>query len=394
MSRRSWLLASSVLRFTAVLSFGMLLQLRMRELGASLVVISLLSTIRGGVGAFSAPIWGAISDRQKKRTSLMIFSLVAVGILYPLYVFTDVPLLFLLIAGAIGFFDSCFPTVAMALTTDNSKTAQSLSKEMSFLNTANSSGMLVGRYLLSALLLWFSVKTTIWWFAIIVWLAIVPLLFISESPRNISYQGSKRSILERLFPLTSDPSPLKNNGLWAMYVGSFIRQFAIAGVTSIIIIYMTERIGLLASLAAIISGLNPLFQTFSHNFSRPIIRKIGSRKCSILGIGLTALTPLFFAFSWNWILLAVGYISLGLTFGLFINGAGTFISMSAPQERRGEFLGLLRTARSMGIMLGPVTAGIIAQFSYRAMFLTMGISLIISAALVLVFTSETKEAIQ
>lgn len=179
-----------------------------------------------------------------------------------------------------------------------------------------------------------------------------------------------------------------------MYVGSFIRQFAIAGVTSIIIIYMTERIGLLASLAAIISGLNPLFQTFSHNFSRPIIRKIGSRKCSILGIGLTALTPLFFAFSWNWILLAVGYISLGLTFGLFINGAGTFISMSAPQERRGEFLGLLRTARSMGIMLGPVTAGIIAQFSYRAMFLTMGISLIISAALVLVFTSETKEAIQ
>ena len=193
-----------------------------------------------------------------------------------------------------------------------------------------------------------------------------------------------------IFHLTSDPGPLKNNGLWAMYVGSFMRQFAIAGATSIMIIYMTEKVGISSSVAVMISGLNPLFQTFSHYFSRRVIERLGAKISAILGISMTALTPLFFALSKGGILIAAGYVSLGIAFGLFINGTGTFITSNSPEERRGEFLGLLNTARSAGVMAGPATDGIMAQYSYNGMFITMAVIMFSGSLLVALKTTGTR----
>ena len=135
-------------------------------------------------------------------------------------------------------------------------------------------------------------------------------------------------------------------------------------------------------------------QIFSHIFFGRIIYRIGARKSTLFGIGLTVVSVLCFAFAWDWMLIAAGYFTLGIAFGAFINGAGTMIALGAPPERRAEFLGLLRSSRAVGFMIGPLVAGTIAEISFFAMFVTMGILALIGGIIVVVFTRNSPTVVQ
>jgi len=366
--------------------FGLLLQLKLRELGASLLMVGLLTTVRGAVETLGSPAWGAISDSLKRRKPLMIVLVLTSALLYFAYSVIEIPLVFILFSALIAFFTAGFEPIAMALSTEHSRdSVRNTSRELSILNTANSMGMLSGRLLLSLLLVFFTVTQTINWYATIAFLAVIPALFLRDQEHTVA---RRKGFLNRLFPLKQDSSPLWENGLWAVYVGTFLRQLGTAGATSIIAIFMTERIGLSASATAIITSVNPFMQIFSHIFFGRVMYRIGPRKSTLIGIGLTIFTMLFFAMAQSWVLIALGYFSLGIAFGAFINGAGTMISLSSPPERRAEFLGLLRSARAIGFMVGPLLAGTVAEYSYFVMFIMMASLIAAGGLIVIVFTKD------
>jgi len=366
--------------------FGLLLQLKLRELGASLLMVGLLTTVRGAVETLGSPAWGAISDSLKRRKPLMIVLVLTSALLYFAYSVIEIPLVFILFSALIAFFTAGFEPIAMALSTEHSRdSVRNTSRELSILNTANSMGMLSGRLLLSMLLVFFTVTQTINWYATIAFLAVIPALFLRDQEHTVA---RRKRFLNRLFPLKQDSSPLWENGLWAVYVGTFLRQLGTAGATSIIAIFMTERIGLSASATAIITSVNPFMQIFSHIFFGRVMYRIGPRKSTLIGIGLTIFTMLFFAMAQSWVLIALGYFSLGIAFGAFINGAGTMISLSSPPERRAEFLGLLRSARAIGFMVGPLLAGTVAEYSYFVMFIMMASLIATGGLIVIVFTKD------
>jgi len=366
--------------------FGLLLQLKLRELGASLLMVGLLTTVRGAVETLGSPAWGAISDSLKRRKPLMIVLVLTSALLYFAYSVIEIPLVFILFSALIAFFTAGFEPIAMALSTEHSRdSVRNTSRELSILNTANSMGMLSGRLLLSMLLVFFTVTQTINWYATIAFLAVIPALFLRDQEHTVA---RRKGFLNRLFPLKQDSSPLWENGLWAVYVGTFLRQLGTAGATSIIAIFMTERIGLSASATAIITSVNPFMQIFSHIFFGRVMYRIGPRKSTLIGIGLTTFTMLFFAMAQSWVLIALGYFSLGIAFGAFINGAGTMISLSSPPERRAEFLGLLRSARAIGFMVGPLLAGTVAEYSYFVMFIMMASLIAAGGLIVIVFTKD------
>lgn len=388
MRRKLPLLLTALLRFMAVLSFGMLLQLRLRELGASILLITSLSTIRGAITTLSSPLWGAVSDHLKKRKLFLLMSLGVPALLYPIYAILDIPYTFIIIAGVIAFFSSGYDPIAMAMSTDLADgSLVSTSHELALLNSASSIGMFLGRVSLSVLLLWLSVKNTILFFSMIALLAFIQAFFISE--KNSVHEIERQRKRSFIFPSAIfDVDRMKRNGLWAVYLGSFIRQFGIAGTTSLIAVYMTEVVGLSKSLAVLLSGLNPLLQIFSHIFFGKVIGKIGSKISLVIGIYLSGVTSLLFAVSKNWMLVAAAYLSLGIAFGAFINGAATFITLNSPQHKKAESLGLLRSARALGFMLGPITAGLIAEYSYVAMFIFMMTASFFSGTMVLLFSRE------
>ena len=385
-NKRLPLLLTSLIVFFVMFGFGLLLQLKLRELGASLLMVGLLTTVRGAVEILGSPAWGAISDSLKRRKPLMIVLVLTSALLYFAYSVIEIPLVFILFSALIAFFTAGFEPIAMALSTEHSRdSVRNTSRELSILNTANSMGMLSGRLLLSMLLVFFTVTQTINWYATIAFLAVIPALFLRDQEHTVA---RRKGFLNRLFPLKQDSSPLWENGLWAVYVGTFLRQLGTAGATSIIAIFMTERIGLSASATAIITSVNPFMQIFSHIFFGRVMYRIGPRKSTLIGIGLTIFTMLFFAMAQSWVLIALGYFSLGIAFGAFINGAGTMISLSSPPERRAEFLGLLRSARAIGFMVGPLLAGTVAEYSYFVMFIMMASLIAAGGLIVIVFTKD------
>ena len=385
-NKRLPLLLTSLIVFFVMFGFGLLLQLKLRELGASLLMVGLLTTVRGAVETLGSPAWGAISDSLKRRKPLMIVLVLTSALLYFAYSVIEIPLVFILFSALIAFFTAGFEPIAMALSTEHSRdSVRNTSRELSILNTANSMGMLSGRLLLSMLLVFFTVTQTINWYATIAFLAVIPALFLRDQEHTVA---RRKRFLNRLFPLKQDSSPLWENGLWAVYVGTFLRQLGTAGATSIIAIFMTERIGLSASATAIITSVNPFMQIFSHIFFGRVMYRIGPRKSTLIGIGLTIFTMLFFAMAQSWVLIALGYFSLGIAFGAFINGAGTMISLSSPPERRAEFLGLLRSARAIGFMVGPLLAGTVAEYSYFVMFIMMASLIAAGGLIVIVFTKD------
>ncbi|MGC9383508.1 MAG: MFS transporter [Kosmotogaceae bacterium] len=121
-----------------------------------------------------------------------------------------------------------------------------------------------------------------------------------------------------------------------------------------------------------------------------LISSIGPKVSTVMGIFLSSMTAVFLAMANGWIMIALAYGCLGLAFGAFINGASTFITLNSPDDRRAEFLGLLRSSRSLGFMVGPVTAGLIAESTYIGMFTFMASIMAISGLIVVVFSKEDR----
>jgi len=79
---------------------------------------------------------------------------------------------------------------------------------------------------------------------------------------------------------------------------------------------------------------------------------------------------------------------LGMALGAFINGVTNFINKKSPPYMRASLMGLLNSARSLGMSVGPFFAGLLAEKSYFIMFLFMSLIMTLGAALVGTVTRE------
>ena len=371
------LFLTAIARFASVLSFGMLVQFRMREMDAPLFLISSVSSVRGGVTSLSSPLWGAISDEARNRKPVLVLSLTLTALLLPLYLILRNPVFFPIIAGVVAFCAAGFEPIALAMSTDERNRRTSVS--LSLLNTANSIGMGLGRFLIAALIGILGVLGTMGMFCAVAAFAVV---FASFIPRVEHSRHQRRKTIEKMFSALVSKDILKRNNLWAMYIGTLLRQLGTAGTFALIAVYLTERVGLTQSQAAFLSMMNPLMQVPSHIFFGRIIKKIGSKRSTVIGASLSGLSSVLFAFAKGWETVLVGYILAGFAFGGFINGASSYIAERTPANRRAEFLGLLRSARSIGFLIGPIIAGIIAQWSFTLLYALMAGVCLVGAVII------------
>jgi len=385
LSKRFPLLITALFRIGVTFSFGLILQLKMREIGAGIFFISFLSTIRGAIESISAPIWGSVSDRQKSRKPLFSFAILITALFYPLYSLANSILSIYIIGALIAFFTSAYQPISMAISSEYSdNSVRKTSKEFSLLNAANSTGMLLGRIVLAFLFVKYPSNPIILIFSILAWIPFCSSLFIKEKIKIVENKTHK-SLIKRLFPLIETPHVLKKNGLWSIYAGSFLRQLGITGGLSTILIYLTEVLGLSTSMATIITAINPAFQIISHLFSVKLISRFGPKNSTAMGILFSAVTPFMMACANSWVQPVIGYVFLGLAFGSFFNGASTFISLNTPADRRGEFMAFLSSSRMIGGMVGPLLSGLIASQSFLLMFIIMSTFMVMGGILIIVF---------
>ncbi len=381
--RRLPLLIASTLQFAIRLGMGLLLQFRMRELGAPLFLVSLVSSIRGGTSSLMSPVWGSISDKKRKRKIFLILSSIGTAVSISLYLISDSPLSIMLVAALVAVFSSGFNPIAMALSTEYSGKKNSQARELSFLNSSNSLGMLIGRLLVGTLLIYFSVKESMSFLVVLTWIAVLPVFFVKEVGNSEEARKKKKSFKDI-------KSALKKNGLWSIYLSAFIRQFGTSGIMSLAAIYLTEKIGIKRSSVGFISAINPIVQTPSHIFFGKIVDKFGSKFLAAFGVALSSVVALIFLFGKSVVDISIAYATLGFAFGAFINGTAMFITKSTERWERASALGFLNTSRQLGFMLGPVVAGVLASVSYNILFLTMALIMMVGAIIVAVFSREPR----
>lgn len=360
------LLITATLQFTTRLGMNLLLQFRLRELGAPLFVVSILSSVRGGTSTLMSPIWGSISDKTGRRKFILMVSALGTAAFTFLYLFAYNPWQLLFIAAAVAVFSSGFNPVAMALSTEYTSKNSSHVRELSLLNSSNSLGMLLSRIIVGSLLAYFAVKSAIGIFVALTILAIIPVFFIKESSEKIvEAKKAKKSIWGNFKDVKN---MMKRNGLWAIYVSSFLRQFGTSGTLSLAAIYLTEELGMSKSAVGFIAAINPLFQIPSHLLFAKVIEKTRAKLVAVIGMMLSAGVAFFFLIGKTPLEIGMAYACLGIAFGAFINGASVFIAEATVINERARALGLLNSFRQIGFMVGPVVAGILATVSYKLLF--------------------------
>jgi len=364
---------TTMLRSMSLFSIGMLLQFRMRDVGASLFMIGLLSTVRGGIRTLSSPFWGYMSDRLMKRKVFLVSSLALTSSLYPLYIVVENPVRIILIASLIAFVSAGFEPSALAFAGEGRKKAY---VGFSIYNSSISLGFLFGRILMGVLLMTFDIKTSMVLFSVIMALAVIPSLQIPENLKTIekSVNVSRKEVLLK-------------DGLWAMYVGSFLRQMGVSGTLAVIAIYLTEVLEYPKWMVGFVASVNPALQIPSHFLFGRLTEKIGSKYVSFLGMVFSSFVPLLFMMRSKWAPV-FAYAFLGMALGAFINGVTNFINKKSPPYMRASLMGLLNSARSLGMSVGPFFAGLLAEKSYFIMFLFMSLIMALGAALVGTVTRE------
>lgn len=376
-SRKPFILLSTFFRLMTMMAFAMVLQYRLREVGASLFTVSLVATVTGGVQSVTSPLWGKIADASGLRGRLLLIIGVTAAVLYPLYGFLSLPILFLVLAGAIAFFEAGFNPVAMSLMSEYSGEDRELrSKNLGLLNAASAAGILAGRLSLSGALSVWTVEKTILILSLGAVLAAIPTVLVPRTASDAAEEGGGKPNLRqrekaggfRLLPRSED---LKIRGMWAVYLGTFIRNIGVAGFISISALYMKEGIGLSESHSMLVAGIDPLFMFIAHLYFGRRMVSFGIKRTMLLGTLITIASFTSFLLASTWFLTILGWVCIGFAYGAFHNASVTFVSLHFPASRRGEGIGYIWTANTLGIMLGPVIAGASAEISYSLMLLLM-----------------------
>jgi len=391
LERRAPLLVANILRFVGLMSFGPLLQFYMRDIGVSLLLISLFSSVQGAITTFMSPAWGAISDVLSSKKIVLLISIVVGGAISIFYYFANNVYEIYMVGIIYSFFICGFEPVAMSMSANFSLVnGTSAPRELSFLNISNSIGMLIGRILLSILLLFAGSKSVILLMSLVLISAFMPVLMIRERKDISKFKRKAKGFLETVFPVFKDPEPFKKNGMWALYLASFLRQAGTAGAMGLAAVFIRDVVGLSESFTVVLAAVNPAVQIPSNYFFGRLAEKIHPKFIAIMGMLISTLNLILMGCATNYVMVILSYVALGFGFGAFITGVTSYVSMYSPIHRKGEMLGFLKSARSFGRMIGPLVAGFVSNISFRAVFFALAAMMVISIPIMVKYTISSQ----
>ena len=110
--------------------------------------------------------------------------------------------------------------------------------------------------------------------------------------------------------------------------------------------------------------------------------RIGVRRTTLAAMLLFALAVPAFGFVGNLMALDALRFIQGIACGCLWGGALTWIIAVAPDDRRGEMVGLAVSSAIVGTMIGPVLGVIAVEVSAQLVFSLVGVAALAGAALV------------
>jgi MFS family permease len=351
------LAASAVLVAIASGGLGMLVQLFLKDRGATMFLISAASSL-GSVGVLvGSYFWGKLSDRAGRRGFLIV---TAVGVAAAIAILVPLPGNGVIVTTSFAraFMDIGFASMSLAMISAASQSA-TRARGMSYNSSARSLGFALGAMGAGVVLEKLGYQNGFLVMALLPMGAALLVLRLPREPKPI--------------PVPRQPAwhALREAGLVRLYLGTILRQFGVNGAFALLYVYMDD-LGISPILMGTVSSLNTLTQVVALVAFGWVADRIGRRKVFLLGFGMSALLPCILAVSSNVPMMALSYVVLGIAFSSLYIGSTAHIGDRVPLERMGTMLGLFEMARGLGGLLGPLLAGaIVPLVGFQGMFLTM-----------------------
>jgi len=364
--------------FVAVLGFSLvapIFPLYAMSLGASYTLLGLVVSVYGAVQLLTQIPIGRLSDRTGRKW-LLILGLITFTILPPLYIYATNAyiLLPIRILGGIG--ASAVWPLAMALIIDQ---AEGKGRAMGWYNASFFSAVAFGPLIGGGLYDLYGLKAPFYFWAFLGVTSVVTVLIKVREPARHNVSSSMKSDPPRenliLSGYRATFVACCGVVMWVGIVGGF-NTTMLPGYASRFGISMTE-IGLIYLVYGGTTALSNIY------FGRQADR--GRRKLLIFAGCLSGMVSFaLLPSASNLLQVILLYAALGTGLGIGNPAAAAIIADATCTSRRGEIFGLFNTSRMMGVVIGPLIAGIIADtygvngaieaFTVIAAIITLGTS--------------------
>jgi len=347
MNQRLTVQVSTALAFGPIGIIWAFLPIHLRSLGASYLLIALVSLIPAIETIGLSPAWGGILDKTGRGNKILLVSLLAQAVGFSVFPFLQSPEEYILVVSLMGLFSSSFIPVYGAMATLSNR---QYGRAIGGFWTAALLGYATATLFGGILYQYESVNTLFLLGAIY---GLAGTLVVLFAPKDALMIGRSLDISRGYWGL------LKQRNIAILCLLSITVLVSTSAFNSFFTIYLVDVLNgsrLTAGLAA--TGTTVL-GVFAYRLVGPLNDKIGRKPVFMLGAAGYAAYFTILIFLTNVVVVTVLWILP--IYPLVQSAAAALMSDYTSAADRGKGLGLLESAISLGGGLGPLAGGLIAD---------------------------------
>ena len=323
--------------------------------------------------AMMAPYWGAMADKVGQKR-MAIRAGIGLVVTYVMSAMCQDEYQFLVIRGLIGLISGFVPA-SMSLVS-STLPVDKMGWGMGLMQTALSSGGILGPLIGGYLSSWFGIRASFWLSSVCLTISTLLVIFLV---RDVSISEERRN---KKVALISDlREALKNKGILYTMMMFFLIQVCIMLLQPLITIYVGQLMGKVDDETVQMAGIIFSFAGISGIMAAPFWGKRGQQYgyvktfCYItLGAGVVNLFQFFTTDVYQ-------FAVVQFVYGLFLAGAIPNINANlaevTDQSIRGKAFGLVTSAQMSGGFVGPLLGGALGHFlPTRLVIICAGIILV------------------
>jgi len=347
MNQRLTVHLSTGLAFGPIGIIWAFLPIHLRSLGATYLLIALVSLIPAIETVGLSPAWGGILDKTGRGNKILLISILAQGVGFSLFPFLKTPEEFVLAVSLMGLFSSSFiPVYAAMATLSNRHYGRAIGAFWTAALLGYASATLLGGILYQ----YFPVNSLFLLGAVY---GFAGTLIVLLAPKDALTVKRSLDISSGYLGL------LKKGNIAILCVLSITVLVSTSAFNSFFTVYLVDVLNgsrLTAGLAA--TGTTVL-GVFAYRLVGPLNDKVGRKPVFMLGAAGYAAYFTILYFVTNVVVVTVLWILP--IYPLVQSAAAALMSDYTSAADRGKGLGLLESAISLGGGLGPLAGGLIAD---------------------------------
>src|SRR5215831_18777813 len=325
------------------------LPIHLRSLGASYILISLMSLVPAVETIMLSPLWGTMLDRTGNGRRILLVSFIAQAVGFSLLPFLNNPAEYVLVISLVGLFSSSFiPIFAALATVTNTRHGLAIGRSWVAASVGYASVTLVGGLL-------YQYEPVDYLFLLGTVYGIFGALVISYAPKDALTMT--RSV-ERPRGVRG---LLRQRNILVLCILSVAVLISASAFNNFFTVYLVNTLNGSRLTAGFAATATTVLGALAYRYVGPLNDRIGRRPVFVLGAAGYTLYYTVLYFVSNIAIVTVLWVLP--IYPLAQSASAALMSDYTTTADRGKGLGLLESALSLGGGLGPLAGGLIADSS-------------------------------